>query len=147
VVRVVGAEFLPKGDARALNNLAGHLVTGPVEQRDPARALELIRDALEQQPQNAHFLNTLGVVQYRNGQYAAAAATLEKSLRAGKGASEGFNLFFLAMCHAKLGAPAKAKDCFQRAVTWTGSKKDLAAHQVEELKAFRAEAEAVLREH
>jgi serine/threonine protein kinase/WD40 repeat protein len=145
-VKVVGALALatPR-DPKGLNNLAWQLVTGPVDQRDPARALQLIQDALKQKPNEAHLLNTLGVVQYRNGQYAAAVVTLEKSLRAGKGESDDIDLFFLAMCHARLGAPDKAKDCFDRAVKWTEARKDLKAQHVEELKAFRAEAEAALR--
>jgi tetratricopeptide (TPR) repeat protein len=146
-VRVVGALALAPAprDPKALNNLAWRLVTGPAADRDPARALQLIQDALKQQPKNALFLNTLGVVQYRNGQYAAAVATLEESLSAGKGAFAGFDLFFLAMCHARLGAPDKARDCFERAVKWCDGKKGLAGHHVQELKAFRAEAEAVLK--
>jgi serine/threonine protein kinase/WD40 repeat protein len=145
-VKVVGAEVLatPR-DPVGLNNLAWRLVTGPAAERDPARALRLIQDALKQQPKNALFPNTLGVVQYRNGQYAAAVAALEEGLSAGKGEFAGFDLFVLAMCHAKLGEPAKAKDCFDRAVKWTEAQKDLPAQQAEELKAFRAEAEAALR--
>jgi serine/threonine protein kinase/WD40 repeat protein len=141
-VQVVGANGLALGNPMDLNNLAWQLATGPMDQRDPARALKLIQDAVKQQPENAIFLNTLGVVQYRNGRYREAIVALEKSLRVGKGAFAAFDLFFLAMCHAKLGAPDKAKDCFDRAVKWTEAQKDLAAQHVEELKAFRDEAEA-----
>jgi serine/threonine protein kinase/WD40 repeat protein len=136
------------GDSRDpmdLNNLAWSLATGPADQRDPVRALKLIEEAVKQQPENALFLNTLGVVRYRNGQYAQAVAALEKNLNAGRGQSDAFDLFFLAMCHTKLGNPAKAKDCFDRAVKWTEAQKNLPAQHVEELKAFRAEAEAALR--
>jgi uncharacterized protein HemY len=128
-----------------LNNLAWRLVTGPPAERNPAQALQLIQDALKQQPKNALFLNTLGVVQYRNGRYTAAVAALEESLSAGKGEFAGSDLFFLAMCHARLGAPARARDCFDRAVKWWEGKKGLSAQHVADLTTFRAEAAAVLK--
>ena len=127
------------------NNLAWVYVTGPEKLRDPAKALALAERAVKLSPQQQIFLNTLGVVQYRNGQYAAAVETLEKSLSASKGEFAGFDLFFLAMCHARLGAPAKARDCFDRAVKWWEGKKGLSAQHVAELTAFRAEAAAVLK--
>jgi serine/threonine protein kinase/WD40 repeat protein len=143
-VRVVGAELISSSPT-GFNKQAWHLVTVPAEQRDPAKALKLIQEAVKLRPNDTTFLNTLGVVQYRNGKYKDAVLTLEKSLAASKGESDGFDLFVLAMCHAKLGDAAKAKDCFDRAVKWMKAQKSLRAEYVEELKAFRAEAEAALR--
>src|SRR5262249_26518422 len=90
-------------DASRLNNEAWRLVAGPARGRDPARALSLSRRAVELEPNNAIFLNTLGVAQYRTGRYKEAVATLEKSLARSKGRCDAFDLFFLAMCHHRLG--------------------------------------------
>jgi tetratricopeptide (TPR) repeat protein/WD40 repeat protein len=137
--------ILQSASPRALNNTAWRLVTGPVEQRDPPRALRLIQEAMRRAPDNALYLNTLGVVQYRNGQYRESVATLEKSLARGQGQADAFDLFFLAMCHHRLGDAAQAKDCFARAVKWWQGQKNLSADHAEELKTFQAEAEALLR--
>jgi hypothetical protein len=140
-VRVIVAEPI---NPNTLNDEAWRLVTGPAGARDPAKALQLIQQAVQLEPGNAAFLNTLGVVQYRKGQYKEAVATLQKSLAAGKGQWDAFDLFFLAMCHHHLGEAAKARDCFTRAVKWRQGKKDLDARHAEELQAFQREAEALL---
>lgn len=49
------------------------------------------------------YLNTLGVAQYRIGDYAAAKDTLERSLNASKSLGDPSDLAFLAMSYHKLG--------------------------------------------
>jgi hypothetical protein len=148
-MKVVGVEqaVTPRDRAAAMaaNNEAWRLVTGLAERRDAAKALPLARRAVNLDPENPVCLNTLGVVLYRNNQYTEAVPTLEKSRAAGKGQFDGFDLFFLAMCHAQLGDAPRAKDCFDLGVKWVEGKKDLSAEHQEELKAFRAEAEELLR--
>src|SRR5262249_18415858 len=112
---------------------------------NPARALKLIEQALEDYPDVALYLNTLGVVQYRNGQYKQALVTLEKSLAAGQGQSDAFDLFFLAMSYQQLGDAGRARACYHRALAWVQGHKDLPAAHAEELRAFQAEAQALLR--
>ena len=118
--------------------------TGPIDQRDPERAVALARRAVALAPGQQLTLNTLGVALYRAGQYAEAISVLERSLAAGKGEFDAFDLFFLAMAHQKLGHASQARACFYRAVRWWGEHKNLPAQYVPELTGFRAEAEEVL---
>jgi serine/threonine protein kinase/WD40 repeat protein len=144
-VKVVGVEMVDKlRAAMPMNNEAWRLLVGPQGQRNAARALELVRVSVELEPGNPIFLNTLGVAQYRNGLVKEAVFSLEKSLKAGEGEYDAFDLFFLAMCHAKLGESAKAKDCFDRAVTWLTAQGKLPANWAAELKDIRTEAEVEL---
>jgi WD40 repeat protein/tetratricopeptide (TPR) repeat protein len=140
------AAGLDPGNARARNSLAWLLLTGPKDLRDPREALPHARAALERAGGQQVYRTTLGVALYRNSQFTEAVPVLEKSLAAGKGEANAFDLFFLAMCHAKLGDPERARDCFDRALKWRDAKKKgLAPEFVEELQAFRAEAEEALR--
>jgi tetratricopeptide (TPR) repeat protein len=134
-----------QANAHQLNNLAWRLVTGPPALRDPQRALELARKAIALSPGTAIYLNTLGVAQYRAGQLTEAVATLEKSLAAGKGESNAFDLFFLAMARFKLGQIDRARADLDRAVKWRRDHPNLTQPGWdEELDAFQAEARALL---
>jgi tetratricopeptide (TPR) repeat protein len=130
--------------AHYCNNYAWALATGTESTRNPQRALALARRASELAPKAGIILNTLGVAQYRAGQYAEAVATLEKSLAAGKGQTDAFDLFFLAMAHHRLGHRDEARACYDRAVHWISEQKGLSEQYAKELAAFRAEAEAIL---
>ncbi|MGH7172369.1 MAG: tetratricopeptide repeat protein, partial [Gemmataceae bacterium] len=90
--------------------------------------------------------NTLGVALYRVGQFANAVPVLERSLREGKGQADAFDLFFLAICHHRLGDAAKAKSYRERAGRWFQLHKNrlTVPGWVEELNAFQSEADAVL---
>jgi hypothetical protein len=129
----------------ANNNLAWLLLVGPKELRDPKAALPLARKANDWPAELSVNLNTLGVALYYNGEFKEAVGVLEKSLAAGEGQFDAFDLFFLAMCHARLGNGPEATKCFDRAVKWVEKKKNLPQGYRDEVKTFRGEAEEVLR--
>jgi tetratricopeptide (TPR) repeat protein len=130
--------------ALCCNNRAWELTTGPESTRDAGRALRLARRATELAPDEAIYINTLGVAEYRAGRFAEAIATLERSLAGGGGQFDAFDLFFLAMAHHRLAHRQGARGCFDRAVKWLAQQKGLNAGYADELARFRAEAEAVL---
>jgi WD40 repeat protein len=125
--------------ASVCNNAAWRSATGP----EPSpQALALSRKAIELAPGNPMYRNTLGVVYYRLGRYREAAATLEENLEP-NAAYAAFDLYFLAMSYHQLGDPAKARDRYDRAVQWQ-RQAQLPQHYLEELNAFRAEAEGLM---
>ena len=128
-----------------LNNAAWELATGVVYLPDPERAVSLARKAVAAAPDQPLILNTLGVALYRAGRHAQAIATLEKSLEAGKGKSDAFDLFFLAMSRRQLGEIARARADLDRAVRWRRDHPNLTQIGLsDELDAFQAEAWALL---
>jgi uncharacterized protein HemY len=91
------------------------------------------------------YVNSLGVALYYTDQYAEAIPILERSLRGQREPATAFDLFFLAMCHHRLGDAAKAKDCHERGKqSFQKHKGRFPAGWLEELTAFQAEAESVL---
>jgi WD40 repeat protein len=131
--------------APAYNNLAWLLLAGPKELRDAKAALPLARKAVELAPAEGFYLNTLGVALYRNDKVPEAALVLEKSLAAGRGQADAFDLFFLALCHAHLGDAARARDCYDRGARWFRDQRGhLPAAWIPELSEFQAEAKAQL---
>ena len=122
------------------NDLAWCLVTCP-ERRiwKPARAVELAKKATERAPGNGAYWNTLGVAQYRAGDYEAAIKTLGKSMELGSG-GVAFDWFFLAMAHWQLKHTEEARRWYDKGVAWMEKNKS----DDDELLRFRAEAAELL---
>jgi serine/threonine protein kinase/WD40 repeat protein/tetratricopeptide (TPR) repeat protein len=129
--------------ATCCNNVAWNLAKVVSPAQDVERAVKLSERALELNPGEVMFLNTRGVVLHRAGRFAEAVTTLGRSLAAGKGQLDGFDLYFLAMSHYRLGHRYEARNSLDLANAWV-ARASLPDQYVQELAAFRDEAETVL---
>ena len=130
--------------AQACNALAWAYLTAPEALRNLEAALPLAEKAVRLDSGNADSRNTLGVAYYRAARYREAAEVLRPNLQRQEDASLPVDLYFLAMSHHHLGEAARARDYFDWAVRWAKTQRGLAAEALEELTAFRAEAEELL---
>jgi tetratricopeptide (TPR) repeat protein len=132
-------ELAPQ-NANGHNNFAWFLATWPDPKfRDSAVAVAEAKTAVELGPNAGTHWNTLGVAQYRAGDWKAAVAGLEKSMERRKG-GDSFDWFFLAMARWNLGQKADARKWYDQAVKWMEKNQP----KNEELARFRAEAETLL---
>ena len=83
--------------------------------RDPARAVSLAQKAVHQIPQNGSYWNTLGIAQYRAGQWRESITALEKAMALRKGGNSS-DWLFLAMAHWQLGQQEAARTWYDKAV-------------------------------
>jgi len=129
----------PERIAHAFNDLAWLLVTRDARWRDPSGAVQLASKAVELVPLEGNFWNTLGVAQYRAGDYKSAIEALNKAaeLRAG---GDAFDCFILAMAHWQLGDKNQAATWYGKAV----NRIDKNQPNDEELRRLRAEASELL---
>jgi WD40 repeat protein len=140
-------EAVARKPDRALfwNELARLYVVAPEPLRDARAAVPLAEKAVQLQSGAWGYVNTLGIAYYRAGRYAEALAALEKSLAGGSGEADAADLYFLALCHHRLGDANRARDCLRRAVAWQEAKaKRLTEEEADELRVFRVEAEAAI---
>jgi tetratricopeptide (TPR) repeat protein len=127
--------------ASVLNKLAWPLATHPEPaRRDPGRAVQLAREAIELKPQNGNYHNTLGTALYRAGRWNDAIEALKTADQLSAGKAHGPNAFFIAMAHWRLGDKTEARRWYDRAVEWM----DKNQPRNEELIQFRSEASELL---
>ena len=124
-----------------LNDFAWMLVTRPDHNAEHAKqAAEMAQRAVNLEPQDASHWKTLGVAQYRNGEFRATIDSLEKAESLKPLQWFSTNAYFTAMAHWQLGEAEEAHRWYTDAV------KDHEARGQgdEELAAFRSEAEALI---
>ena len=136
------AKVAEKIDGPAAQNLwAWHMATHADPQlRDPALAVALATKAVQREPTQGMYWNTLGAAQYRAGDWKAAIQSLRKASQLYQGRLFSHVAFFLAMAHWQLGEKDHARKWYTPAVLWM-DKRD---PKNEELRRFRAEAAALL---
>ncbi len=120
-----------------LNGLAWLLATHPKPQlRNPARAVELARKAVELVPTSGGIWNTIGVAEYRAGEWDQAIKALTKSMELTSGGTPA-DWLFLALAHNRRGERDQARSWYDKAV----ARMDEKPSKDEELLRFRVEAE------
>jgi tetratricopeptide (TPR) repeat protein len=130
--------------AWACNELAWAYLVAPEGLRDVEAALPLAEKAVRLKPRSALYRNTLGAAYYRAGRYREAVELLRRDVGEQEDRFLAFDLYFLAMSYHRLGERARARDHYDLAVRWARGQRGLSAEHVEELTAFRAEAEELL---
>lgn len=131
---------LDPNNSACLNRLAWYLATGPDSRYwDVDRAVKLARKAVQLSPESSGFRHTLGVAEYRAGNWETAIEHLEKVFQM-QGWRTSYDWFFLAMAHWQLGHKDEARTWYGKAVQWMeeGHSKNT------ELLRFRAEAAELL---
>ena len=126
---------------RNMMRLAWFLATCPDPKfRDPKRAVELAQKAVELEPKNADYWQTLGVARYRVADWRGAIVALGKVKELGS-PGDSMEWFPLAMAHWQLGEKEEARKWYDRAVSWM----DKNQPKDEELRRFRTEAAELLQ--
>jgi tetratricopeptide (TPR) repeat protein len=126
--------------AERLNRYAWFLADCPEETlRDSAQSETLALRAIKIDAANGNYWNTLGVAQFRAGNFELAKQSLQKSmdLRAG---GDPYDWFFLAMIAAEAGDARDAARWIDRSSAW------ISAHQPlsQDVLRYRAEARQFL---
>jgi tetratricopeptide (TPR) repeat protein len=128
----------------ALNDLAWAIAITPgVSNESIASAVAQAEVAVQADPSNGHYWNTLGVAQVSASQWESAASSLNRSVElSDSGTGTGFDLFPLAVALKSLGEDARARDCYHRGVDWM----DMHNPHHPDLIRFRAAAAATVQD-
>jgi tetratricopeptide (TPR) repeat protein len=124
--------------------LAWLYATAPGTSRAPHKALTLARRATELAPDEPHCWTTLALVEYRLGQWSAAAEAAGRSIRLSPDGAAPCDSLILAMCDHRLRRPESAHENLERVNRWIADHAGPDTFPPADLRALRAEAEALL---
>jgi tetratricopeptide (TPR) repeat protein len=120
--------------------LAWFLTDCPATQfRDTQRAVELAKKALQLVPLSGRYWGTLGIAQYRAGQWRDAMTSVKRSMELSSG-GDSRHWFCLAMAHWQVGDKEEARKWYERAVEWMAKNNRMSS----ELRRYHAEAAVLL---
>jgi Tfp pilus assembly protein PilF len=134
------ATELAPNNIAVLNNIAWFLAVSP--QAPPqavSRAVEWARKAVAMEPNNGALWNTRGMAHYRAGDWPAAIAALEESMKHRSGGDPS-DWLFLAMAHWQKDEQEQARTWYDKSIAWMNKNPS----RNEELDRFRAEAAALM---
>jgi serine/threonine protein kinase/Tfp pilus assembly protein PilF len=141
-------ELAPQ-DASLHNNLAWRLAhSKDAALRNPDRAVQLAKTAVELSPNESSYWHTLGSAKYRAGDRPGAIEALEKAEELQPGRHTSSNALFLAMAHWQLGEQNEARHWYGVAVAWMEKNKERLDRNPQtkaELFRFCAEADHLLK--
>jgi tetratricopeptide (TPR) repeat protein len=128
-------------NSRALNLLAWSLTDPQRPYFDPAQSVELARRAVALSPLEATYWNTLGVAEYRAGNYQGAVQSITRSMEKAPHLT-GLNQFVLAMAQWQLGRKHPARSTYAMGLAW------MADYDPDDpgILSYRDEAAALLNE-
>jgi serine/threonine protein kinase/WD40 repeat protein len=128
---------------QACNDLAWLYSMAPPPYRKPREAMSLALTAVQQEPDHDR-LNTLGVAYYRLERWQEAIDTFNKAFKVGLDHSKLWDLFFLAMCHHRLGHCAEASRLYKEGIALRAACSDFTPGEQAELDEIQAEAKVIL---
>ena len=128
-------------NAQAYTKIAWLLATcSDANLRDPSGAVEAAQKAIALSAKDGLAWQALAWAQYRDGDWKAAIASMEKVKGFGS-SGDSIEWFLLAMAHYQLGNRDEARRWYDRAVKWM----DKNNPKDDELRRFRIEAAEVLK--
>lgn len=130
------------------NNLAWALCIVPPSERNPELARKLAQQAVDSQPENSMFLNTLGVALYRCGEFEKAVEILGRDVTVADDEGMTLDIYFLAMSHFQQGQVQRAKMMLNIANRWSERLRidgNLPESILLELRTIQQEAELLIQ--